>query len=138
MPRRGALLFLVAMSLATVVGCGDGRVPVAGRVVFDDGEPVRTGRVELRGREKRVRAAGTLDSEGRFRLVTDDGRDGLPPGDYDAIVVQIVIVEHRSLDEHGHGRSLSRRFADYYTSGLSVSVPDQGASDLEIVVDQNP
>lgn len=137
-PSRRSLLVLAAMSLAAVVGCGGGRVPVAGRVVFDDGEPVRTGRVELRGRDQRVRAAGMLDSEGRFRLVTDDGRDGLPPGEYDAIVVQIVIVEHRSLEEHGHGRPLSRRFADYFTSGLTVSVPDQGTADLEIVVDQNP
>ena len=136
--RRRPLLLFTAMLLATVVGCGGGRVPVGGRVVFDDGEPVRTGRVELRGRDQPVRAAGTLDPDGRFRLATDDGRDGLPPGEYDAIVVQMVIVEHRSLEEHGHGRPLSRRFADYFTSGLTVSVPDQGTADLEIIVDQNP
>lgn len=125
----------LAIFLVALCGCSrSGQVPVAGRVVFDDGEPVRTGRIEFRGREQRVRATGSLDNEGFFRLQSDDGADGLPPGEYDVVVVQLVIVEKRSLAEHGHGRQLPRRYADYYTSGLTASIPPQGATDLELVV----
>ncbi|TVQ04356.1 MAG: carboxypeptidase regulatory-like domain-containing protein [Planctomycetaceae bacterium] len=134
--RSPSRLWLPIACLLFLVGCGGPiRVPIEGNVRFSDGEPVRTGKIELRGREPGVRAAAVLDDEGRFALRTDDGALGLPPGDYDVAIVQIVLVEHRSLEEHGHGRPLSRKYADYFTSGLTASVPESGIRDLVITVE---
>jgi hypothetical protein len=127
-----------AMLVVLLLSCGcggSGQVPVAGRVLFEDGEPVQSGRIEFRSRSQSVRGTGELDAQGRFRLRTDDGTDGLPPGDYDAVVVQMVMVDKLALAEHDdHGRPLSRRYADYYTSGLEATVPPQGTTELELTV----
>ncbi len=132
-PWRGASSLALLLLLAS--GCGgSGHVPVAGRVLFDDGEAVRTGRIEFRARDQPVRGTGTIDAEGHFRLQTDDGKDGLPPGEYDAVIVQMVIVEQLSLAAHGHGRQVPRRYSDYYTSGLAVEVPQDGTTALTLTL----
>ncbi len=140
-----AACFAVAI-LTLASGCGSGLVPVTGKVVFEDGEPVRTGRIEFRKSSPesaaatqsvaaaQQRAVGLIDAEGRFRLRNDDGEDGCLPGDYDVVIVQLVSVEHRSLQSHNHGRPLPRKYADYYTSGLKATVPETGVEGLVLEV----
>lgn len=139
--------WFAAALLILASGCGgSGLVPVSGKVVFEDGEPVRTGRIEFRSSSPdsaaaaggtavaQQRAVGVLDADGRFRLRNDDGEDGCPPGDYDVVIVQLVSVEHRSLKSHNHGRPLPRKYADYYTSGLKATVPEAGTQALVLEV----
>lgn len=134
--RMGVPLVLAAMLTLGAAGCGgQALVPVAGQVIFEeDGEPVRTGRIEFRGEAPNARAVGVLDSEGRFQLRTDEGKAGCQPGEYDIVIVQLVSVEHQSLESHDHGRPLPRKYADYYTSGLQASVPEAGVEDLVLRV----
>lgn len=138
---RAALLsrlacLLLALSLA---GCDNGvLVPVSGRVVFSDGQPLRSGKIEFRSPPLKARGAAVLDDQGRFTLTNGEGKPGLPPGDYEVVIVQVVMVEHLSLEAHDHGRPLPRRYADYHTSGLRVSVPPQGTDQLTITVEPDP
>lgn len=145
--HRPLAAWFAAALLSLASGCGgSGLVTVAGKVVFEDGEPVRTGRIEFRRSSPdsasaagstataQQRAVGVLDAEGRFRLRNDDGEDGCPPGDYDVVIVQLVSVEHRSLKSHNHGRPLPRKYADYYTSGLKATVPEAGIEGLVLEV----
>ncbi len=127
---------LLACGLSCLVGCGGESVPAAGRIVFADSQPVRSGKVEFRGKTERVRGSATLDEDGRFRLRGDSGQDGIPPGQYDVIVVQFIVVENRSLAEHGHGAPVPRRYADYFTSGLTAEVPTGGTTDLVVTVER--
>ena len=44
--------------------------------------------------------------------------------DSEVVVVQIVLTEDLAADLHTHGRTVPRRYADYYTSGLRVTNPE--------------
>lgn len=129
---------VVGTALGATVGCGGPKsVPVQGRVEFSDGQPVRSGRIEFRSHDATSRAMGEIGTDGRFALTTADGVAGLPPGDYDVIVVQLIITEDLPLHAHadgGHGRSVPRRFADYYTSGLRATVTADGPNDLVVTL----
>lgn len=129
-PRVG----IVLLTLATISGCSGGGVEVNGVVRFADGEPVRSGRIEIRHAESRRRGMGTIDEEGRFRLAEMDGGHRFDPGEYDAIVVQMIVTEDLAFEDHGHGRMVPRRFADYDTSGLAVTVDDDPAQPIELVI----
>lgn len=127
----GTICFLLLF-----VGCtGSSNVPAEGRVLFADQTPVRSGKVELRSADSPMRAVGVIDSEGKFVLQTDDGREGIPPGDYEAVVVQFIVTEDMSLGTHGHGGAVPRRYSDYYTSGLKLSIPDSGSRELQLIVE---
>jgi hypothetical protein len=126
--------WLLALALST--GCGgSGNVPASGRVVFSDQQPVRSGKVEVRAASGNARGIGTIDNEGHFSLKGDDQRDGVPPGDYDAVVVQFIVAEDLSVADHNHGRPVPRRYADYYTSQLRVTVPENGTDKLLIEIE---
>ena len=123
------------LALALMTGCGgSGNVPASGRVLFSDQQPVRSGKVEVRSAGSAARGIGTIDNEGYFSLKTDDQRDGVPPGDYDAVVVQFIVAEDLSVADHNHGRPVPRRYADYYTSELRLSVPENGTDKLLLEV----
>ena len=128
------LCCLLALTLTT--GCGgSGNVPASGRVLFSDQEPVRSGKVEVRSASSAARGIGTIDNEGYFSLKTDDQQDGVPPGDYDAVVVQFIVAEDLSVADHNHGRPTPRRYADYYTSELRLTVPEDGTDKLLIEIE---
>jgi hypothetical protein len=131
-----AILLVVSILASVITGCSGSRnVPAEGHVSFTDQSPVRSGKVELRSADSSMRAIGNIDAEGKFSLRTDDARDGVPPGDYEAVVVQFIVTEDMSASMHGHGGSVPRRYADYYTSGLKVSIPEEGNRDIKIVVE---
>jgi hypothetical protein len=132
--KRTVLLTFVLV----FVGCSNsGNVPAAGRVLFVDKSPVRTGKVELRSANSSMRAVGVIDAEGAFVLKTDDGNEGIPPGEYEAVVVQFIVAEDMSKSMHGHGGAVPRRYSDYYTSGLKLAVPATGSRELQLIVEPN-
>jgi hypothetical protein len=115
-------------------GCSGPSGISEGVVRFEDGEPVQSGSVELRSLGGGDRYAGKIDAAGRFTLTDEQGRKRCPPGDYEAVVVQIVWTEDLALDQHQHGRTVPRRFADYYTSDLKVTVKEDQTSPVEILL----
>ena len=136
--RRGnSLLAWLAFSLLLPLlgsGCSGPSGISDGVVRFEDGEPVRSGSVELRKLVGDQRYAGKIDVEGRFTLADEQGRKGCPPGDYEAVVVQIVVTEDLPPELHQHGRTVPRHFADYYTSNLEVTVNEDQTTPIEIVL----
>lgn len=126
---------IVLLVLFSVVGCGSDQVtmyPVAGRVIFKDGSPVRTGTVELESKQFGTTATGSIQTDGTFVLGTYTSDDGAAEGEHNAIVVQIIIADgsvNHSLD---HGRPVPTRYGDYDTSPLTVDV--KAIDDNQIVL----
>lgn len=103
-----------------------------GVVSFDDGQYVRSGSIEFRSLSDQGRFASRIDGQGGFALLNQAGEPACPPGEYEVVVVQIVLTEDLAASAHSHGRTVPRRFADYYTSGLRVSVPAQPLPALQV------
>jgi hypothetical protein len=101
-------------------------------VLFDDGSPVTAGSIELRSTSDKQTFSSRIASDGSFRPSDREGRIGLPPGSYDVVVVQIVTTEDLALEAHSHGGTVPRRYADYFTSGLTVEV-GQGQIDPIVI-----
>jgi hypothetical protein len=126
----------MAFAVATFSGCGGPELlSVSGRVVFTDGEPVKTGRIEYNAVEGPWRAVGEIDASGRFALATSDGTNALPAGEYQVVVVQVVIAEDLSAAQHDHGRPVPRKYADYRTSGLNATVSKENAASQSIALE---
>jgi len=107
--------------LLITIGCSTSGPPPLGIVRFDDGQPVQSGSVEFRSLDNGLRFAGRISSDGSFELQDQNGNRSFPAGDYEAVVVQIVLTEDLAAEEHQHGRTVPRQYADYYTSGLRIS-----------------
>ena len=133
--RRVESVIVLLSLFSTIIGCGGPTLlPAAGTVQFDDGSPVQTGVVEFRSTDGEYRGASKISNEGAFALETLDGQSGVPAGQYDVIVVQLVITEDLSLADHNHGKPVPRKYADYFTSGLKVDVTPENASNLVVRV----
>jgi hypothetical protein len=103
------------------IGCSASGPPPRGIVRFDDGEPVQSGSVEFRSLDNGQRYAGRIASDGSFELQDQNAKQSFPPGEYEVVVVQIVLTEDLAIDAHQHGRTVPRHYADYYTSKLRIS-----------------
>jgi hypothetical protein len=90
--RGGLAGFVVGLGVLCLGGCGSGRHPVRGQLVYaDDGQPVK----ELAGFEViftseqlHTSARGTIQEDGSFELGTDKDGDGVAPGEYVVTVTQ--------------------------------------------------
>ncbi len=71
-------------------------------------------------------------ADGEFDLENNAGVHGLPAGDYEVVVVQLVLTDHLAASEHSHGKTVPRRYADYYTSGLKVSLAENHQPPIKI------
>lgn len=131
MNKQALMLGLALLCL----GCSSGDlVPGAGTVSFDDGEPVRAGSIEFRATSDGTRFSSRIGPKGDFTLSDADGKPGIKAGDYDVIVLQIVLTEDLAIEDHRHGHTVPRRYADYYTSDLSYSVGARNTEPIKIVV----
>lgn len=128
----GATACVIALSMTA--GCDSGNGPLSGRVIFDDGSPVQSGSIEFRAVANGSRFASRISSDGRFYPKDDEGRGGLPTGEYEIVVVQIVLTEDLAAHEHSHGHTVPRRYADYHTSKLRVTIDPQQREEIEIKV----
>lgn len=124
--------FIHVIILMTI-GCSTSGPPSLGMVRFDDGQPVQSGSVEFRSLDNGQRFASRISSDGSFELQDQNGNRSFPPGDYEVVVVQIVLIEDLAAQAHEHGRTVPRQYADYYTSGLQFS--NQGDRTDPIVVE---
>ena len=129
------LLVSVVLVALVTVGCGSSMGPQSGVVSFSDGSPVVSGSIELRRSTDQQRFAGRIEPDGTFRPAREDGAVGVPPGVYDVVVVQVVLTEDLALEDHTHGHSVPRRYADYNTSGLQVEIQPGDTAPIEIVIE---
>lgn len=129
--RLGSLVLL----LVVLSGCGPGNGTASGFVKYEDGEPVRSGSVEFRSIDNGTRYASRIAKDGAFTLTNQDGDPSCPPGDYEVVVVQIVLTEDLVAEAHEHGRTVPRRYADYYTSGLKVTKKEADESPLSVTLE---
>ena len=133
-------LILVAGVALMPKGCDDGRVPVypvSGRVVFKNGAPVKTGKIELRS-EAGTTANGTIKEDGSFVLGTYTRDDGAAAGMNQAIVMQIVIYDGTADHVKDHGLPVSTLHSKYETSGLRFEVTPDGPNKLLVEVNPQP
>ena len=132
--RRVSLGIATALALL-VTGCGKPGGNYEGSVLFDDGTAVQSGSVEFRSLADGSRYASRIATDGSFALTDKDGELGCLPGDYEVVVVQIVLTEDLAAEAHEHGRTVPRRYADYYTSGLRVTNPKHAESPLQVTLE---
>jgi len=119
---------VILLACLLVCGCSE-PIQNLGSVRFEDGQPVQAGSIEFRSLADGTRYASRINEEGGFELLDADGEAACSPGEYEVVVVQMVLTEDLAANQHSHGRTVPRRFADYYTSGLRASVSGS-ASDL--------
>ena len=133
--RRSVLACGLIISVLTMAGCGGPVGPTSGFVKFTDGTPVTSGSIELRRRTDRERFSSRIGVDGSFQPVDKDGRVGIEPGNYEVVVVQIVLTEDLAKEAHTHGGTVPRRYADYYTSGLRIEIESGDTDPIEITVE---
>ncbi len=117
------------------IGCGSDEVPiypVSGRVLFEDGDPVRLGTVELESLNYGTTASGKIQEDGSFVLGTYTANDGAAAGEHRAIIVQIVVNDGTFQHTKDHGRKVPQRYGDYATSRLFVNVFIDTQNDVQL------
>lgn len=130
--------FAIVVFLLSFAGCGSDQVPiypVAGRVVFQDGSPVRTGTVELESKQFGTTATGSIQTDGTFVLGTYTSSDGAAEGEHSAIVVQMILADGSVKHVVDHGRPVPPRYGDYDTSPLTVSVQPIEVNQVVLTID---
>lgn len=122
---RNSAFGLLALGLLVLAGCSDGipqRYPISGTVKFADGSPVKTGTIELGGNGSRWTASGEIQRDGSFVLTTVKKGDGAVPGEYRAVIRQMILAYLPAEGGHDHGKLVPDRYRDYKTSDLKITV----------------
>lgn len=148
------VLTVIATLLLPALGCTpvDDDLPKtvnASGTITLDGSPVAGASIVImqEGGENRF-AHGVSDSSGRFSLKAFETKDGAVPGQYKATVSKTVEVAGKSAPKSVQSDALAaggetasnvswkndlpNKYNSPVTSGLSVTVPDNGVSDLSI------
>ena len=130
-----ALSFVpVAILAATLMGCQHSVGPKVGIVRFQDGSCLTSGSIEFRNTTDGECFASRVDTRGVFYPADRNGEIGLPVGMYEVVIVQIVLTEDLAKKDHSHGHTVPRRYADYNTSGLHITVMDNQTKPIEIAI----
>jgi len=132
----GVCLLLLTLS---VVGCGPPRVaqvttvPIKGKVVLANGQPVTAGRVTFVSKETNVGGVepfGDLQKDGTFSLMTQKPGDGAPVGRY---LVWIDLVDYRNPPKTFSSSPVPTKYRSSSTSDLAVEVK-AGESELTLTL----
>ena len=130
---------LVVMLISGLTGCGESRprtYATRGRVVFSDGQPVKTGTVELLSQTHGSTATGRIQSDGSFVLGTYESDDGACEGDHQAIISQMMIFDGMARHQVDHGSPVDPTYASYTTSPLKVTIRRTAQNTLELQVEK--
>jgi hypothetical protein len=116
-----------------VAGCGTGRYPVTGQVVYVDGTPVIEGTVvaEMEDKEGRVMAQGDIRSDGTFNWGTQRPGDGARPGKYRVAVLPRALGDAERAQ--GKRPAVEKKFTSMERSGIEFEVKE-GRNELRITV----
>lgn len=112
-------------TLLLVAGCGgSATVPVAGKVVFQDGSPATELAgylVNLDSQELQLSANGVVQPDGSFAVGTHDVDDGALPGRYKVALTP----PEPPLDGPAPPAVIDPKYSDFNKSGLEVEItPD--------------
>lgn len=157
-------LSLSALSAIIWTGCGtadDGlprTVKAAGTVVCD-GKPLEGASIVFMQESGNYFARGITDSGGRFSLDAYESKSGAVPGTYKVTISKTVTVDKATpkavpktlADDAQHAaegdpslanvswvNDLPEKYNNPATSGLTVAIPEDGITDLELVVSRKP
>lgn len=126
------LFHLTIVSFAlSISGCGNGGMAdVGGTVTRKDGSPVVKARVTARSGVTGAWASAITDQEGRFELITNDEGTRVPAGDY-----QVTVIEDKGDWDHPNKASISAKYGQPNTSGITFSVEAGDRKDLNLELD---
>ncbi|WP_417378404.1 carboxypeptidase-like regulatory domain-containing protein [Gimesia sp.] len=89
------------------------------------------------GQTKGQGGRGTTDDTGQFMIKYQDGRDGVPQGNYKVLFEHFVMPDGSKVPESefpadvGAINQLPHQFSNFGTSPFKAEVPQGGTSDLE-------
>jgi hypothetical protein len=129
-------LSLSAAGLATLAGCGDGKIaryPVTGTVIVDgqaaEGAMVLFCPVEGSDEFMKERPIAWTDASGKYELRTFEPGDGAPAGQYKVMVRWMAKASQAPQDpDRGGGGSFDRlrnRYTNPEMSGLTATVNEE-------------
>lgn len=127
------------LSIIVLAGCGSDRVPtypVSGKVLFEDGSPVKYGTIEAES-QYGTTAVGTIQEDGSFVLGTYASDDGAAEGPNNVIVMQLISADMIQRHQKDHGAPIDPVFASYDTSPLKIEVKP-AENQVQIEVRQQP
>lgn len=105
-----------------------------GTVAFEDGTPVKFGRVEFFNKDAEVSARGSIQADGTFVIGTETNDDGAVAGDHQVLIMQVIAPSGSRVTPHEHGAHISHQFATFRSSGLSFTVKPKVDNVAEFVV----
>ena len=127
MYRLFTFFSLVLLSIF-LTGCGSGKVPFSGKIIFsDDGSPLTTGTIAFVKDGKLSR--GEIKEDGTFVVGTDGVADGLFPGTYQVYISarKATPVEstgpYSDTGNYVYEELIDKKYQSPDTSGITVEVP---------------
>jgi len=120
--RQSLFALLALLVPASLAGCGSGKYPVHGKIVWADGAPAKEldgSLVIFESTSAPFCARGEIQGDGSFRLTTERPEDGVPPGPYRVLISQL------RPDDDVRPRPplpMDERFEAFDTSGLKYTV----------------
>ena len=129
-------LALGVLSIIVLAGCGSDRVPtylVSGKVMFEDGSPVKYGTIEAESQHGTT-ATGTIQTDGTFVLGTYESDDGAAEGSNNVIVMQLISADVIQKHQKDHGAPIDPIFASYDTSSVTIEVKPVEQNQVTITV----
>lgn len=125
---RLAILAVVSLFVAHA-GCGGETkptlYPVTITVTYPDNKPVPGAQVVLRSTEHNTTSRGSTGADGTCQLTTLKPDDGASPGPHQVLIAEPPLIG--DPDEPRPGPKIASRFASFTTSGLEVTVKDDGS-----------
>ena len=119
--------------------------------VMQDGKPLEGAAIELKSETVGYMVDGRTDEKGKIKLKTNGQYDGVPKGEYIALVTKnvttksqyadVIPASDKEADEIAKKMKneyvpthcfVDKKFANIKTSGLTVSVTGPGATTLDV------
>ncbi|MDR0337691.1 MAG: carboxypeptidase-like regulatory domain-containing protein [Planctomycetaceae bacterium] len=107
--------FIFVLLCLALSGCGNGFIPVHGKVTFEDGSPLTQGGIAFS--TATFMADGKIQADGSFTLTSSKPGDGLPPGNY-----TVTISASKTDDKERTIYLVDPKFGDVTTSPLTAEV----------------
>ena len=108
----------VATLALVVAGCG-GLYPVSGTVTLEDGTPLTKGLVVFESADGNSMARGPIQSDGSFKLGSNQPGDGVRPGKYRALISGFDLTD---VPDEMKNLPFDAKYMRFQTSGLEFEV----------------